>query len=202
MCCAVRLSLLCTGKVCLFECAAINSYLAPTLPLALVKLRVFHGSFRPRLRLVGTDVPLVDVVIPCCNEALDVLQDTILAAVALYYPEDRFRVIVTDDGGSAQLRAWITEQGQHNLYYTARAKNGSAGFKAGNLNHAIRFIETQLTREPAEFIASLDADMIPEKKWLRAVIPHLVLNSNMGVVCPTQVSETRMMSYYLLLGFY
>jgi cellulose synthase/poly-beta-1,6-N-acetylglucosamine synthase-like glycosyltransferase len=143
-------------------------------------------------------VPLVDVIIPCCNESLDVLQDTILAAIALDYPEDRFRVIVTDDGGSAHLRAWVAEQGQHNLYYTARVKNGSSGFKAGNLNHAIQFIETQLAPEPAEFIASLDADMIPEKKWLRAMTPHLVLNPKIGVVCPTQVSGTRVRFYHFL----
>jgi cellulose synthase/poly-beta-1,6-N-acetylglucosamine synthase-like glycosyltransferase len=140
---------------------------------------------------VGTDVPLIDVIIPCCNESLDVLQDTILAATALDYPEDRFRIIVSDDGGSTQLRSWVAEKGQQNLYYTARVKNGASGFKAGNLNHAIRFIQT-LVQEPAEFIASLDADMIPEKKWLRAVIPHLLLNPKMGVACPTQVSMNQM----------
>lgn len=73
------------------------------------------------------------------------------------------------------------------------SKTGLRGLtrKAGNLNHAIRFIQT-LVQEPAEFIASLDADMIPEKKWLRAMLPHLLLDSKMGVACPTQVSMNQM----------
>jgi cellulose synthase/poly-beta-1,6-N-acetylglucosamine synthase-like glycosyltransferase len=132
-------------------------------------------------------VPFIDVVIPCCKESIDVLQDTIMAAVALDYPETRFRVIVTDDGGSIQLKSWIAELGERRLYYTARDENGRAGFKAGNLNHAVQFIEHQLGN-PAEFIASLDADMIPEKNWLRAIAAHMVLDPKLGVVCPSQVS--------------
>ncbi|KAH6645525.1 nucleotide-diphospho-sugar transferase [Truncatella angustata] len=157
----------------------------PNIPLVAVKLRTYWGKFRPRLRLVGTDVPHVDVVIPCCKESIDVLQDTIMAAIALEYPEDRFRVIVADDGGSTQLESWITELGQCNLYYTARNENGRTGFKAGNLNHAVQFIEHQLG-QPAEFIASLDADMIPERNWLRAITAHMVLDPKLGVVCPSQ----------------
>lgn len=110
-----------------------------------------------------------------------------MAAIALDYPKDRFRVIVTDDGGSTELMSWITELGQCNLYYTARSENGRAGFKAGNLNHAVQFIQHQLG-EPAEFIASLDADMIPERNWLRAITAHMVLDPELGVVCPSQVS--------------
>lgn len=110
-----------------------------------------------------------------------------MGAVALDYPEDRFRVIVTDDGGSKQLESWIAELGQRNLYYTARQANNRTGYKAGNLNHAIQFIERQLG-EPSELIASLDADMIPEKNWLRAVAAHMVLDPKMGVICPAQVS--------------
>ncbi|CZR65921.1 uncharacterized protein PAC_15821 [Phialocephala subalpina] len=202
-----------TQSLCLIEMGAdhatptwrlvVACYSAPTLPLALVKLKIFQGKFRPRLRLVGADVPFVDVIIPCCNEPLDVLQDTILAAIALDYPEDRFRVIVTDDGGSVQLRAWVSEQGQHNLCYTARIQNSSSGFKACNLNHAIQFIEKYLAREPAEFIASLDGDMIPEKKWakwLRGVIPHLVLNPKIEVVCPTQGWKTAYVAESLQYG--
>lgn len=37
-------------------------------------------------------------------------------------------------------------------------------------------------------MAALDADMIPEKDWLRAVIAHLVVDPNMALTCPPQVS--------------
>lgn len=164
----------------------IHIWSAPNIPHVIVKLRIYWGHFRPRLRLVGTDVPNIDVVIPCCREPIDVLQDTVIAALALDYPQDRFRVIVSDDGGSMQLQSWIAELQHCNLYYTARNEQDRTGFKAGNLNHAVRFIEYQLGG-PAEFMASLDADMIPEREWLRAVTSHMVLDPELGVVCPSQV---------------
>jgi hypothetical protein len=179
--------ILTSKKHCLMHTvSSLHVSSAPNIPLVAVKLRTYWGKFRPRLRLVGTDVPFIDVVIPCCKESIDVLQDTIMAAIALDYPEDRFRVIVTDDGGSSQLESWIAELGQKNLFYTARNPNNRAGFKAGNLNHAFKFVENQLGN-PAEFIASLDADMIPEKNWLRAIAAHMVLDPSLGVICPSQV---------------
>ncbi|KAI1143231.1 glycosyltransferase family 2 protein [Hypoxylon sp. FL0543] len=111
--------------------------------------------------------------------------DTVLGALAIDYPADRFRVILTDDGASPAVKEWVFGLERPNLYYTARAKQGPAGYKAGNLNHAVEFINT-LPGSPAAFVAGLDADMIPEKKWLRAVLPHLLLDLNMGVATPKQ----------------
>ncbi|KAI1415824.1 glycosyltransferase family 2 protein [Hypoxylon sp. FL1857] len=145
---------------------------------------VFH-VWRPRYRLVGDDVPRVDVIITCCNESLDIVQDTVLGALALDYPENCFRVILTDDGASPALKEWAVGLKSSNLFYTARVKEGPAGYKAGNLNHAVEFIKT-LLGSPASFIAGLDADMIPEKRWLRAVLPHLLLDTTMGVATPKQ----------------
>lgn len=41
----------------------------------------------------------------------------------------------------------------------------------------------------AEFIAALDADMIPEADWLRAIIAHMVIDDKMALVCPPQVCD-------------
>jgi cellulose synthase/poly-beta-1,6-N-acetylglucosamine synthase-like glycosyltransferase len=38
-----------------------------------------------------------------------------------------------------------------------------------------------------EYIAALDADMIPEPAWLRAIIAHMVIDDKMALVCPPQV---------------
>ncbi|KAI0841881.1 glycosyltransferase family 2 protein [Hypoxylon sp. FL0890] len=142
--------------------------------------------WRPRYRLVGdNDVPRVDVIVTCCNESLDIVQDTVLGALAIDYPTDHFRVILTDDGASPAVKEWVSGLKRSNILYTARVKQGAAGYKAGNLNHAVEFIKT-LPRGPAPFIAGLDADMIPEKKWLRAGLPHLILDPKMGVATPKQ----------------
>ena len=145
---------------------------------------------RPRIRLLGDNVPSVDVILPVCGEKLDIIQDTVRATLNIDYPRHRFRVVVSDDGANPKVRAWVEQHaaasGIQNLFYTARVKTGSAGYKAGNLNHAIKFVDG-LPGGSAEFVAGLDADMIPEPRWLRAVAAHIVRDSKLALVCPTQV---------------
>lgn len=109
-----------------------------------------------------------------------------MGALQIDYPRHRFRIIVTDDGNSGKLRAWVKEiMVDHcNLYYHCRTQKG--GWKAGNLNYAIKFTDS-LPGGAAECVAGLDADMIPEPRWLRTVAAHLMKNTKMGMVCPTQV---------------
>ncbi|KAK3383949.1 nucleotide-diphospho-sugar transferase, partial [Lasiosphaeria ovina] len=157
--------------------------------LAIVMVYNSIGKWRPKLRLLGDNVPSVDVIVAVCNERIDIVQDTVRAALNADYPKNRFRVIVADDGRSQKLEAWILQLAVDtpNLHYTARAKNGGKlDYKAGNLNHAMRFAET-LPGGAAKFVAGLDADMIPERRWLRAVAAHIVRDSEMGMVCPTQL---------------
>ncbi|KUJ23675.1 nucleotide-diphospho-sugar transferase [Mollisia scopiformis] len=151
------------------------------------QINTIFGQWRPRLRLVGENVPTVDVIITCCNEDIDIVLDTVRAALRLDYPQNRYRVIVADDGSSAELSAVIFGMAERfqNLYYTARVKRGPDGYKAGNLNHTLKFL-SKLPQGSAELVAGLDADMIPETRWLRAMTPHLVENPRLAVVCPPQ----------------
>ncbi|KAH8647548.1 nucleotide-diphospho-sugar transferase [Tricladium varicosporioides] len=152
----------------------------------IVKLQAILGKWRPRLRILGSNVPSVDILIPVCKEPLDLIQDTVRATLHLDYPQNRYRVIVTDDGKSALLKSWVEQLARRypSLYYTSRDSKGD--WKAGNLNHAIKFAES-LPGGRAEYLAGLDADMIPERKWLRAVVPHMLQNPKAGVVCPAQL---------------
>lgn len=153
-----------------------------------MNLEALFGDYHPRLCLLGEDVPPIDVIITTCNESLDLVQDTARAALNLDYPPDRMRVLISDDGRSGKLEAWVaaTKEAYPNLYYTARIKQGPAGYKAGNLNHAIAFLAS-LTQGPAGFVAGLDADMIPERRWLRHVAAHMVKRPEVGLVNPTQL---------------
>src|SRR3954470_10449223 len=103
-------------------------------------LPLMYSRWRPRLRLLGSNVPSIDVIIPVCNEKLDIIQDTVRAALNVDYPANRFRIIVSDDGSHPSLQAWVAQKQQQpessNLHYTARTQKG--GYKAGNLNHAMR----------------------------------------------------------------
>lgn len=154
----------------------------------------YRPQFRPRYRLVGKSVPSVDVCITCCGEPSDIVLNTIAAAIAQDYPPNRFRVLVLDDGGSTALRQAVQAQnslsrecgGPEILYRSRRVKPGTKSyFKAGNLQFGIT--EAKKTSD-SEYFASLDADMIAESDWLRSMLPHLILNPQIGLVNPPQVS--------------
>lgn len=152
---------------------------------------------RPRYHLVGRSAPSVDVCITCCGEPSDVILNTVSAAIAQDYPPERFRVFILDDGHSAALREAVQKQhflsrshgGPEILYRSRNVKPSTKSyFKAGNLQFGIT--EAKRTGD-AEYFASLDADMIAEPDWLRSMLPHMILDSRVGLVNPPQVSKRR-----------
>lgn len=118
---------------------------------------------RAKLRLVGNDVPTVDVFVTCCGEDDELILDTVRAACELDYPRDRFRVILLDDGRSPRLRDAITHLAMNypNVCYMAREKIPGVPhhFKSGNLNYGLE--QSRLLPGGAgQFMAALDADMV------------------------------------------
>jgi cellulose synthase (UDP-forming) len=100
--------------------------------------------------------PSVDVLIPTYNEPLDVLERTIVGALALDYP--RFNVWVLDDGDRAWLRDFCAEKGAG---YICRPEHTHA--KAGNMNHA-------LGQTKGDLVAILDADFVPLQWFLKRTV--------------------------------
>lgn len=146
---------------------------------------------RPKLRLTSDDVPGVDVFITCCGEEDDLVMDTVRAACDLDYPRERFRVIVLDDAKSQGLEDTVRGLSKvyyPNLFYMAREKipGKPHHFKAGNLNYGLEQTH-YLPGGAAPYMAALDADMIPERDWLRAILPHLILDPKMALACPPQL---------------
>jgi cellulose synthase/poly-beta-1,6-N-acetylglucosamine synthase-like glycosyltransferase len=145
---------------------------------------------RPQYRLEGADVPCVDVLVTCCKEDVDLIIDTTRAACELDYPTDRFRVVVLDDGASIELREAVTELQQRysNVFYRCREKFKGVPhhFKAGNLNYGLDEV-ARMEGGAAPFMAALDADMIPEPHWLRATLPHLMVDTKVALACPPQL---------------
>lgn len=137
--------------------------------------------------LQGQDVPAVDVAVVCCKEELSVIMDTVKAALCTDYPSDRLRIIVSDDGAQQCVEEGVRllekQYPGMQLFYTARTKTSENSHKAGNLNHVLEYT-AKLPGSHAQFIAGLDADMIPERRWLRAQLPHLLLDTRMAFTCP------------------
>ncbi|RMZ83663.1 hypothetical protein DV738_g1076, partial [Chaetothyriales sp. CBS 135597] len=190
-----------------FVVYAQTTYNAP-FPLAwvfiaiemIVSIPIFMQTFwslfvlkkrrRPQLRLVGDDVPTVDVFVTCCKEDPDLIMDTVRAACDIDYPRDRFRVLLLDDGQDPILAKAVEDlkETYPNSYYIARPKYPGVPhhFKAGNLNYGLDEVHN-LPGGAGEFMAALDADMIPEQHWIRAIMPHMLLDPKMGLACPPQL---------------
>lgn len=138
------------------------------------------------------------MLITCCKEDPDIVLDTLRAACSVDYPSDRFRVTVCDDGNDPVLRKAVDvlKDSYPNLYYHARVKVKGVPhhFKAGNLMGATEFV-AQLEGGSGEYLAALDADMIPEADWLRAIMSHLAVDPKLALSCPPQVSTSAQYNF-------
>jgi hypothetical protein len=104
--------------------------------------------------------PTVDVYIPTYNESLDIVRNTVFAAMDMDYPHDRFKVFILDDGRRPEFRAFAREAG---CGYITRDNNLHA--KAGNLNAAMKKTE-------GELIAIFDCDHVPTRAFLQLTVAY------------------------------
>ncbi|KAL8707782.1 MAG: hypothetical protein Q9220_007234 [cf. Caloplaca sp. 1 TL-2023] len=164
-----------------------------TVSLSLLYLQELGAMGKARFdlprRLSGPSVPTVDVFVPCRGEALDVILDTVRAICALDYPKARFRIVVLDDGRSAEVEENVLSLSKLTtdveIYYTSRHAIGMSHSKAGNLNHGLDYVDN-LPGGPSEFVAVLDVDMIPLPHWLRAVLPYVLYDKTVALANPPQ----------------
>ncbi len=127
------------------------------------------------------------------GEDVDLAMHTIAAATALDYPRGSFGVIILDDGGGVVMRHSV-------VLFDKRRKDGGAKcvgymssrrapdlptcFKAGYRNSGLEVMDRV---SGAAFVASLDIDMIPRSNWLRAVLPHMLLDEKVAMATPLAV---------------
>lgn len=107
-----------------------------------------------RTRLTST----VDAFVCTCHEPLAMLELTVGSACAV---RGIRRVLVLDDGDREEVRRMAARLGAS---YFARRDRAHA--KAGNLNHG-------LLHSDAEFLLLLDADHVPNPKFLARTLGHM-----------------------------
>lgn len=98
----------------------------------------------------------VDVYVTTYGEDLDTIDRTVSAAVAMHGAHTTY---VLDDGKSDDVRALAARLGAE---YVVR--EGNAGAKAGNINHA-------LSVTSGDFFVILDADFVPAPDFLYQTVP-------------------------------
>jgi cellulose synthase (UDP-forming) len=124
-----------------------------------VSLMVIFVCWRRVERRARAPAPglTVDVFVTTYNEPIAVLRRTLLGARRIRYPHQTW---LLDDGNRAEMKALAKELG---CRYLARETNRDA--KAGNLNNA-------LAHSDAAFVALLDADNVPRRDFLDALLGY------------------------------
>lgn len=115
-------------------------------------------------------LPSVDVFVPTYNEPLDIVRQTVLAAMSLDWPADRLRVYLLDDGRRPEFRAFAEQVG---ATYVQRPDNRHA--KAGNVNHA-------LGMSSGDLIAIFDCDHVPSAGFLQKTVGFFQRDNRLGLV--------------------
>ena len=133
--------------------------------------------------------PTVDVMVPSYNESPELLEVTLLSALQIDYPEEKFIVYLLDDGGTDQrcdsddpvlssaararrkeLKALCEKLG---CKYLTRSKNLHA--KAGNINNG-------LEHSDGELIVVFDADHAPTSDFLKNTVGWFLKDPKMFLV--------------------
>jgi cellulose synthase (UDP-forming) len=116
--------------------------------------------------------PAVDVFICTYDEPLEILERSILSALALDYPNAT--VWVLDDTRRDWLREYCDRVGARHV-----TRPDNTGAKAGNLNNAL----TLTARESnAPVILVLDADFAPRADFLKRTVGLLLSDAEVAVV--------------------
>ncbi len=109
-----------------------------------------------QIRAEPRQLPAVDVLVPSCGEPAAVVERTLRACLALDYP--RFTVWLLDDAGQQDLAELC---GRLGCRYRRRRDRRDA--KAGNLNAALGELR-------GELVAVFDADVVPQRRFLRHTV--------------------------------
>jgi cellulose synthase (UDP-forming) len=126
--------------------------------IALVLYVVSTWNVTPAVVPASTGpAPTVTVLIATYNEHLDVLLPTVAACLGMDGDHETW---VLDDGDRLEVAEMVTALGAR---YVSRPVHDHA--KAGNLNHALRMVTTDL-------VAVFDADHVPERHFLTRTLPY------------------------------
>lgn len=174
--------------------ASFALYLAEVYAMIIFFLGIFvsaHPIKRKPVPLPDDPLqcPTVDILIPTYNEPKELLEQTLICAVNIRYPKDRFKVYLLDDGGTDQRcnhpdpsiaqeakrrRAELSElAASYNAYYIARKQNDHA--KAGNINYALNYTNGDL-------ILILDADHAPTIDILQKTVGFFLQDEKLFLV--------------------
>ncbi|KAJ7729388.1 nucleotide-diphospho-sugar transferase [Mycena maculata] len=114
------------------------------------------------------DEPSVDILLPCCGEPLEILENTYKNIVRLSYTN--FKVHVLDDGGLDTVKKLAESYG---FNYIRRENRGYLK-KAGNLRHSFNVTS-------GDFFVIFDADFCPRHDFLLEMVPIMRKETDIAI---------------------
>jgi len=118
-------------------------------------------------------LPSVDVFITVAGEPVDIVEETLLAAQTMDYPN--FNVYLLNDGYVAKKDNWRDMEALAAKYHAGCiTRTIPGGAKAGNINNALR-------QTRGELVAVFDADHVPHSDFLRKTVGYFA-DKKMGFV--------------------
>jgi cellulose synthase (UDP-forming) len=114
-----------------------------------------NNTVPPRL---PRDLPYIAAVVPTYGEPNDVLEKTVASLTKLDYPRSLLCIVISDDGRRGEIRQLAQKYGVE--YNPGPQKNA----KAGNLNSALRFLDSVCPQ--ASLILTQDADEVVHPEFL------------------------------------
>jgi cellulose synthase (UDP-forming) len=128
----------------------------------------------------------VDVFITVAGEPVEIVEETVLAAQKMDYPD--FKVHILNDGFVAKKNNWQDmEMLAARLGVNCITRRVAGGAKAGNINNAFR-------QTDAEFVVIFDADHVPHADFLKKTIPYFA-DGNVGFVQSPQYYKNYALNY-------
>lgn len=127
--------------------------------------------------LLLEDLPIVTVQLPLFNE-MHVAERLVEAVCLLDYPKEKLEIQLLDDSTdqTSALMARMARRKRRSGYRIEHIhRKNREGFKAGALKSGLK-------RASGEYIAIFDADFMPEPDFIYRTLPHLMADSNIGMV--------------------
>lgn len=149
--------------------------------IAAAVYRARHRNSGPPPALPETP-PAVAILYTTYNDFVEASAES---CITQNYPE--FRVYLLDDSTDSAYQARVDAfAARYPAHVTVVRRPDRAGFKAGNLNHAMAAVAT---REPV--FALVDADEILPPDFLRRTVAHLMADPKRGFVQANHRSNPR-----------
>jgi len=120
------------------------------------------------------EMPFVTIQIATYNEK-NVIMNTLKNCLRLDYPEDRLEIVVVDDSTDETKDLLRDLESEHSPRLKVVQRSTREGYKAGALNIAT-------AHSKGDFFLILDADSIPNRNFLKEVIPYFLNDERLAFV--------------------